>query len=350
MKKILTVALVLLMVMSVVGCTTAEEPAEVDEEPIAQEPETPEVVEEMPLKVAVLLPGPINDMGWNASAYEGLLAIESEFGADISYQENVTQSDMEEVFRNFALAGYDVIFGHGFQFGDTAAKVAEEFPDTKFVITSSSVSNGSNLGSVNSGVDQQGFLAGVMAAKLSTTGKVGAIGGVEMPPVTGPIYGFYAGVNYINPDIAVTAILTGSFDDVTKAKETAKAMIDTGVDVIFANANQAGLGSIEACEEAGVYAIGSNQDQNPIAPDTVVQSVIKSTTVLFTHVIDKVVNGEFEGKYYELGIREGAIFLADWHGYDESIPGLKTEMDEVIAGMKDGSVTYDWKQYQDVLK
>jgi basic membrane protein A len=350
MKKFLALALVMLMFVSAVGCTTADEPAEVEEEPTeAQEPETPEVSEETPLKVAVLLPGPINDMGWNASAYEGLLAVESEFGAEISYQENVSQSDMEEVFRNFALAGYDVIFGHGFQFGDTAAIVADAFPDTKFVITSSSTSNGSNLGSVNSGVDQQGFLAGVMAAKLSETGKVGAIGGINIPPITGPIYGFYAGANYINPDIEVTAILTGSFDDVTKAKETARAMIDTGVDVIFANANQAGLGSIEACEDAGIYAIGSNQDQNPLAPDTVVQSVIKSTTRLFTYVVDKVVKGEFEGTFYKLGIDEGAIFLADWHGYDESMPELKAEMDEIIAGMKDGSVTYDLEQYQDVL-
>lgn len=336
-----------MMFVSVVGCSATDEPTDAVDEPTGAE--EPEVPSDMPLKVAVLLPGPINDMGWNASAYEGLLAVESEFGAEIAYQENVAQSDMEEVFRNYALAGYDVVFGHGFQFGDTAAMVAEDFPDTIFVITSSSVSNGTNLGSVNSGVDQQGFLAGVLAASLTETGKIGAIGGTAIPPITGPIYGYYAGAEYIDPDIEVSSILTGSFDDVTKAKETARAMIDSGVDVIFANANQAGLGSIEACEEAGIYAIGSNEDQNPLAPDTVVQSVIKSTTRLFSYIVDIVEKGEFEGKFYKLGIDEGAVFLADWHGFDESMPELKSLMDETVAGMKDGSVTYDWEKYQDVL-
>ena len=347
MKKFLALGLVVLMLASAVGCMAAEETTGTEEgQSDAVEAETPEGSEETPLKVAALLPGPINDMGWNASAYEGLLAVESEFGAEIAYQENVSQSDMEEVFRNFALSGYDVVF---VQVNDAASKVAEDFPETIFVVTSSDISNGTNLGSVNSGVDQQGFLAGAMAAMLTETGKVGAIGGVNIPPITGPIYGFYAGANYMNPDIEVHAVLTGSFDDVTKAKETARAMIDSGVDVIFANANQAGLGSIEACEEAGVYAIGSNLDQNPIAPDTVVQSIIKSTTRLFTYVVDKVYKVEFEGKFYRLSIDEGAIYLADWHGYDESMPELKASMEELVSGMKDGSVTYDWEQYQDVL-
>lgn len=342
-RRVMSLVAVLLMLGILAGCAGTGAPAAEEPPAVPEAPEAPP--SEEPLKVAALLSGPINDMGWNASAYEGLLALEAEFGCEINYAESVEQSDMEETFRAFALQGYDVIFGHGFQFGDAATRVAEEFPDTHFVVISSDISNGTNLGSANTVTEDQGFIAGALAALTSESGVVGGIGGVDIPPIRGPILGFMAGAEYVNPDIEVIAVLTGSNDDVAKAKETAVTMIENGADVIFANANQAGLGSIEACKEAGVWAVGSNQDQNPIAPEAVFQSVIKSTPKLFTYVVEQMINGTYEARFHGLGVREGAIFLSDWHGYDAQLPEVKAEIEKIIEGLKDGSITYDVSKY-----
>lgn len=341
LRKVISLFLVLeLAVMLFTGC--ASSPAiSASESP----GETPEVTEE-PLKVGLVLPGPINDMGWNASAYEGLMQIKADYGADVLYLESIGQSDMEEAFRNFAMQDYDLVFGHGFQLGDTAAIVAEQYPDTKFVITSSAVSNDANLASVNAVGTDQGFLAGALAALLSESGQVGAIGGMDIPPIRDSLTGFVAGAKYVNPDIVVSVVMTGSFDDVTKAKESAIAMIDRGVDVIFANANQAGLGSIEACKEHGIIALGSNQDQNPIAPDTVVASVIKSIPRLFTFIVEEVEADAFIPQFYALSINEGAIYFADWHGYEEVYPEAYAAINIIIRAVAEGAIVYDASQYE----
>jgi basic membrane protein A len=96
-------------------------------------------------------------MGWNASAYEGLKKAETDFKVEIAYSENVQQSDMEEVLRGYAIQEYDIIIGHGFQFNDAAKKVAKEFTESMFVVTSSDISQSPNLASVNLDNEQQGF-------------------------------------------------------------------------------------------------------------------------------------------------------------------------------------------------
>lgn len=327
LKSIIAVLLVLAMLV-VAGCNGSQNVG--DSEPDT----TPEPQgQDGQLKVALLLSGPISDMGWNASAYEGLKQAEEEYGIETAYTESIAQSDIEEVFRGFAQQGFDLIIGHGFQFGDAALKVAPEFPDVKFVVTSSSITQEPNLGSTNLDNVQQGFLMGAAAAILSESGVVAGIGGQEMPPIVGSVEGFIQGAKYVNPDIEVLTAMTGSNDDVTQAKETALAMIDDGADVVMTNANQAGLGSIEACQERGVYAIGSNQDQNDIAPDTVVISGIKSSPVMITFIIEKVLAGEFEPTFYPLGVKEGAVYFSPFHGFEEKLP--QEVRDQIMAIQED---------------
>ncbi|QGP91224.1 ABC transporter substrate-binding protein PnrA-like protein [Neomoorella glycerini] len=168
------------------------------------------------LKIALLLPGPINDMGWNASAYEGLKKVEKEFKAQVAYRENVAQSDMEEAFRAYAMQGYHVIIGHGFQFGDAAKKVAPQFPNIKFVVTSSDIHQDPNLASVNIDNEMQGFLMGAVAGLMTKSGTVAALGGQQIPPIIGSVEGFAKGAKYVNPQVKVITTYTGSFDDVNK--------------------------------------------------------------------------------------------------------------------------------------
>jgi basic membrane protein A len=333
---LITVALVLGLV---VGCgqTVENEKPSVDNKDAEVVPE-----ENESLKVALALAGPVNDMGWNASAYEGLMEAQKLFDIETAYQENVQQSDMEEVFRNYALSGYDLIIGHGFQFGDALQKVSEEFPDIKFVVTSSDIFKEPNFASVNLDNWQKGVLAGSVAALLTETNTIGYIGGQEIPPIKFTAEGFETGAKYINPDINILSTFTGSFDDVNKAKEVALAMISEGADIIMANANQAGLGPIEACQEKGILSIGSNQDQNEIAPDTVVTSAIQSSPILVKFLVEKVLMGEFEPKFYNLGVAEQAVYLAPWHGFEDKIPQeVKDKIAEITADLAAGKIVYE---------
>ena len=121
------------------------------------------------LKIAGLFPGPISDQGWNMMAYNAFKAAEKEYTAEIAYTERTPVSDFEEIFRGYAQAGYDIIVGHGFQFGDAAKKVAKEFSNTIFIVTSTDISQEPNLASFRTNDPEAGFIQGVVAALLTET-------------------------------------------------------------------------------------------------------------------------------------------------------------------------------------
>ncbi len=337
MKKILSILLVFMMVTSfVVGCTTAEEPAE---EPAGEEEPAVEEPAEEPLKVAMILPGPINDGGWCASAYNGILAIEEKFGAEIAYNESTPISDYDEVFRMYASAGYDIVFGHGGEFGDSAMRVAPEFPDVQFAVSSTNIVQPPNVSSIQNDNAAQGFMQGAVAAIVTKSNVVGAIGGMNIPSIADSITGFEAGAKFINPDIKVLTTLTGSFDDAGKAKEVAQSMIDQGADIVMQNADHAGMGVIEACEERGVYSIGSIGDQAELAPDTIIVSGRAEMPIAFVAFVEKFLSDDFEAGNYMMGVAEGVIYLSPFYNFDDVLTDeQKAAIQDVVDGIVDGSI------------
>ncbi|QRN86771.1 BMP family protein [Clostridia bacterium] len=338
MKKFLSILLVFMMMTALVtGCAGEEEPTvEPSEEPMEEPDEEPM---EEPLKVAVILPGPIGDGGWNASAYNGILAIQEKYGAEIAYNESTPISDYDEVFRLYASSGYDIVFGHGGEFGDAAMRVAPEFPDVQFAVTSTNIVQPPNVSSVQNDNAAQGFMQGVVAAVVSESGVVGAIGGMNIPSIADSITGFEAGAKYINPDIEVLTTLTGSFDDAAKAKEVANSMIEAGADIVMQNADHAGMGVIEAAEENGVYAIGSIGDQADLAPDTIIVSGVAEMPVAFVAFVDKYMMDDFEASNFMMGVAEGVIYLSPFYKFDDILTEeQKAKIMEVEDAIKDGSL------------
>ncbi|QGP91214.1 ABC transporter substrate-binding protein PnrA-like protein [Neomoorella glycerini] len=258
------------------------------------------------LKVALVLPGPINDNGWNSVAYEGLKKAQAELGIEGAYRENVTQSDMEEAFRAYANQGYDVIIGHGFQFNDVAKKVGKDFPKVKFIVTSSNIAQGPNVASLEVSNKEAGFIGGILAGLLTKSNKVAFIGGVNMPPITDAEAGFKAGAKMVNPKVEALGTLIGSWDDVAKAKETALAFIQQGADVVLGDANQAGLGVIEAAKSKNVYAVGFAGDQSNVAPDNVPASSKYDYSVAIKYIVKEILDGKFEARGYVVATKEGA--------------------------------------------
>lgn len=287
-------------------------------------------------KVALCLSGAANDMGWCQSAYDGLKLLETGYGCETAYTENLTPDDIEAAFADYAANGYDVIIGHGYEFGDPAIEVAEQYPDTKFIVTEGEVS-ADNVASYVSKCEEGGYVMGMLAASMSQNGKVGFIGPLQGASLVKIMNGFEDGAKEINPDIQVQTAWTGSFTDTALGKEAAQAMIDNGVDVIGHCANESGTGAINAAKDAGVYATGDSYDQNELAPETVLSSSVYHIPHVIEAAFGAVADGSFAGGIYELGMKEGAVSVAPYHNLEAKVPDeVKAVIEDKIAAIKSG--------------
>ncbi len=317
MLKKISLALAIILVFGLVAGCKAKEPEK--------------------LKVALLLPGNISDQGWNATAYNGLKLIEKDLGAEIAYMEKVPQSDFEEVFRRYAQEKYRIIFGHGFQFGDAAKKVAQDFKETWFIVTSTTIFQEPNVASLNNDAHQAGFLCGALSALITQKKIVGVVAGMNIPSISKYVEGFEAGVKYIDPSITVLSGFTGDFYDAAKAREMAVAFINQGADVVSHNADQAGLGVIEAVKERNVKTIGAISDQAHLAPEQMVNSVTQDLSLAYKLIVEKILDGTIEPKSYFMGVNEGTVGLAGWHNFESVIPqAVKDRMNQIIEDIKSG--------------
>ena len=278
-------------------------------------------------KVAMLLPGSISDAGWNALAYEGLKAIEKQLGAEISHAETRTPTDQEEQFRAYALDGYHMVFGHGYEFQDPAKAVAPDFPETIF-ITSSGGTITDNISPVNFRVEQAAYLLGMIAGMMTNTNKLGVMGGQNIPSVNSTFMAFEGGAKSVNPEVEVSWVYVGNWEDIGKGKELALAQINEGVDFIFPNADAAGLGAFEAAEIAQkegktVYTFGANRDKSDISPTTVIANAV-ITPNAFVKIAKIIKNGEFKPQIYTFSmLTDEAITLT----YN---PALKDKVPEAV--------------------
>lgn len=256
-------------------------------------------------RVALLTPGPISDAGWNAGAWEGLKAIERQLGAKVSHVQVKAPSEFEEQFRAYAADGYAVCFGHGFEFQDAAARVAREYPATVFVTTSGSRTS-KNQAPLVFELEQATYLCGLAAGRMSKTAKAGMVGGVELPSIRSTFLAFEAGFLAGNPGAKATAVFTGSFEDVAGAKAASLALIDQGNDFLIHNANAAALGVFSAATERGVYAFGTNKDQNALAPSVLASAVIDLPRA-FVEAARTVKEGRFDGQPIRYGLASGVV-------------------------------------------
>jgi len=267
------------------------------------------------------------------------MALKENYGVEVAYTESVSNTDAEEIIRGYAIQGYNWIIAHSFTYGDIVKGIAPDFPDIYFTVNSTNIYQEPNVSSFNYTPLQMGFLAGAVAGLLTETGKVAAVGGKEIPPIIDSLEGFAKGAKYANPDIEAITIITGNFNDPAQAKETALALIDRGVDVLMADADTASLGVIQAASERGVYYIGANSDQNPMAPGTVVTSALKLMSVAMDYIYNQIINGNFEPKHYSLGVKEGAVALAPYHEFEDKLPPeVKEKIEKILEDLANNNI------------
>ncbi len=290
------------------------------------------------MKVALLLSGPANDQGWNAVAFAGLKEAEEAYDLETAYSENVSIADSEAAFRDYAAKGYDLIIGHGFQYGEPAVRVAAQFPEATFMAIESA-SSSDNVASYVMACEQAGYLMGMLSASMSETGTIGIVGGFEQPSIVKVLEAYKLGAKAVNPSIKVLDAYVSSFTDVALGKEAAISMADQGADVLSHCANQAGTGVIKAAEERGLLSTGDSYDQNSIAPDTVMASTLYSVPALVLTAVEKVKAGTYEGGVYNLGMKDGVVDISGYNGFESKIPeDVKTLIADARAQILDGSL------------
>ena len=250
------------------------------------------------LNVALILPGKKDDVSFNQAMYEGLIAY-SEAHPDelnLNITENVYEvADIEPALMDFADMGYDVVFGHGFQFMEPIVKVAPSYPETCFLLgTGYKTVENSAVYDVH--LQAGGYLMGVVAALATETNKVGVIGGANAAEIYRGHEAFKVGVQSVNPDIEIQEVYTGDWTDTVGAKEAAVGMYDSGVDVIWHSGDGIGLGVVQAAKEKDKLCLGNVADQNALAPENVLTGIVYKWDKVIEKIFEDIRNDSFLGR------------------------------------------------------
>jgi len=286
------------------------------------------------VKVAMVLPGPINDEGFNQSGYEGLKECEAA-GAEITYQEKTPVPDFVKAFETLAQSN-QLVIGHGFEFGEIAHEVAGDYPDTDFAVTSNPLEpEDDNTQHIMPNSTQGAYLAGVAAGKTTKSNKLGGIAGFDFPVLEAQMAAFEAGAKSVNPKASLKTVYLGTFDDVAKGKEAARSQAASGIDVIYHIADAAGVGVIDGAQEEGIKAVGWGVDQSDLAPDTVIASQIVDQAKMIGESCQSLIDGEFEGGTLVVdGLQSGIIDLTEVKNAPD---GTQEAVDEAREAILDGS-------------
>ena len=291
------------------------------------------------IRVALVLPGEINDLSWNQQMYDGARALEEEgLVSELAYTELVPEGDAERAVRGYADDGFDLIVAHSFGYGETVKAVAADFPDTAFAWAGGIGGQDANVADYEQPFHEAYYLMGILAGDVSETGILGGAGGFDIPACHSLIEAFYLGAQEVNPDASGVTTYVGDWIDVARGKEAAAAAADEGADVFAACGEGPVLGQIELAQERGLLATGYVGDMSSLAPDTVLASMVWDTAELLRPMIGDVQAGTFSpAKYYSVGVAEDGLLviinpeLADRIS-DEVMALLETRTAEIMDG------------------
>ena len=292
---------------------------------------------------ALAQPAVIYDMGgkfdksFNQAAFNGAERWKKETGKTYLEFEISNPTQREQAMRRMAERGANPIVGIGFSQGSSLEKVAKEFPKLQFAIIDSVVPL-PNVQSIVFKEHEGSFLVGMMAAMASKSGKVGFVGGMDIPLIRKFQCGFEQGAKFANPKAEVVANMTGTtptaWNDPARGGELAKAQFASGVDVIFAAAGGTGLGVYQAAKDNGKLAIGVDSNQNHIHPGTMLTSMVKRVDVAVYEAFKGVKPGTSA-----LGLKEGGVDVAiDEHNAKLVTADMKKRVDTARADIISGKI------------
>lgn len=282
------------------------------------------------------------DKSFNEGVYRGAEEFKKTSGIDFRDFEIQNDAQREQALRRFAKDGFSPVLAVGFSHASAVEKVAKEFPNTKFTIIDMVV-DAPNVQSIVFKEHEGSFLVGVLAAKASKTGKIGFVGGMDIPLIRRFACGYVQGAKSVNPKVEVFQNMTGTtgaaWNDPVKGAELAKSQIDRGADVVYHAAGGTGVGVLRATADAGKLGIGVDSNQNGMHPGKVLTSMLKrvdnATIATFTAAKD----GTWKPGVTVLGLKENGVGWAlDDNNKALITPELKSAVDAASADINSGKV------------
>ena len=278
--------------------------------------------------------GGVNDGSFNQSAQEGLEKAGEELGVEVNYLESATDADYQPNMETFVDEDYDLIISVGYMLADATREAAEANPDTKFAIIDDSSIDLPNVTSLMFKAEQASYLVGYVAGLTTKTNNIGFVVGMTNETMNQFGYGYCAGAIDANPDITVQQFNANSFADSATGKTMANTAITNGADIVFQAAGATGLGVIEACQEAGVYAIGVDSDQSSIAPKTVLTSAMKRVDNAVYDAVQELIDDKLEGGVQTFDLAAGGVDIAPSQDLisDDVIKAVDEVKEKIISG------------------
>ena len=252
------------------------------------------------------------DRSFNQSASVGVERFKKETGIPVREFEITNAAQREQIMTQLARRGATIIVAVGFTQASAVQDVARRFPAVKFTLIDGTVDL-PNVQSVNFREQESSFLCGMLAAMATKTGKIGFVGGMDIPLIRKFALGYRAGAEYVNPKIEIFENMTGTtpaaWGDPTRGAELARSQFGRGADVIFHAAGATGIGVMQAAADEGRLSIGCDSDQNYLHPGSVLTSAVKRVDVATYRAFTKARNGTWRAGAEDLGLAEGGV---DW--------------------------------------
>ncbi|MFV0384346.1 BMP family lipoprotein [Paracoccus sp. (in: a-proteobacteria)] len=288
----------------------------------------------------IIAQGGLGDGSWNDTAFAGFQkGLETTGLEGRPIESNDVAAQGEEIMRRAADAGFGMVISLEWLHGEPMEKLASDYPDTDWVIMNQT-RTGDNIVSVVFGEHEGSYLAGALAAQVTTDTSVpginadpviGVIGGVKSPGIDKFISGYIEGAHAVNPDIQVKVAYSETFGDPAKGEQMAKAMFDAGVDVVYQIAGGTGIGIINAAKASGVYAIGVDTDQDGLAPGHVLTSMVKRVDVAVEDLLTAYKNDSFPGgQHMVFGLAENGVGLSPMTHTRDIIPAAYLDKVEAL--------------------
>jgi basic membrane protein A and related proteins len=282
------------------------------------------------------------DRSFNQSASMGVERFKKDTGVAVREFEIQTASQREQIMRQFARRGATVIIAVGFTQASAVETVAKEFPDVKFAVIDGTVDL-PNVESINFREQESSFLCGMAAALASKTGKVGFVGGMDIPLIRKFALGYRAGVAYVDPKDEVIENMTGTtpaaWTNPSEGAELAKGQFGRGADVIFHAAGATGIGVMQAASDAGLLSIGCDSNQDYLHPGSVLTSAVKRVDVAVDTVFTDAKNGTWKAGPKVLGLAEdGVDYSLDEFNRKLITPEMEKRLNQAKADIIAGKI------------
>ena len=279
--------------------------------------------------------GGVNDKSFNQTSWEGLQALAAaDDSFEVKYLESKTDADYKTNINTFIDEGYDLIICVGYMLADATKEAATANPNQKFAIIDDASIQLDNVACLMFAQEQASYLVGLVAGSVTESKTVGYVQGAFSDTMNLFGIGFISGVKAVCPDATVLQYNANSFTDTAGGSAAATDMITNGADVIYHAAGGTGIGVIQTCNEKGIWAIGVDTDQSPLAPDHVITSAMKRVDTASQDISKAVKDGTFKGGIWNYDLSNGGVDLAPTreHIPDDVLAVVEQAKKDIIAG------------------